>query len=261
MPAPDFVQHVFLWHLAVFQENRRRRTTVNPHLVLFVTGLESRKRPLHDERRELLAVDLREHDVHVRETAVGDPHLLPIQDEVRALLVEFRARQRILRVRTGLRLREAIRPDPLARRQLRQILFLLRFRPEIHDRQRPNSCVCAVRHRESAVNRKLFRQHGRGDFVEPRAAEFFRHASAQQAHFAGLFHQRGHQAGLFVLQVFHQRQDFLHHKFFRRLPHQFLVVAQIGRREHIARLRRFQQEAASLCCRLGQSRGGHGDFS
>src|SRR5439155_529244 len=94
-----------------------------------------------------------------------------------------------------------------------------------------------------------------------RAAVFFRNSAAHEAHFSGFFHERGHQSGLFVFQVLHQRQNFLHHKFFSRLPHQLLIVGQISGRKHVARLRRFQQEAASLCCRLGQGRGGHSGFS
>src|SRR4030081_880114 len=60
VPSPDFIKHVFFRHLAVLQEDRRRRAAVNPHLVLFIARLESRKRSLHDERREFFAVDLRE---------------------------------------------------------------------------------------------------------------------------------------------------------------------------------------------------------
>ena len=255
------MQHVFLRHFAVFEENRRGRAAVDAHLVLFVARLEPGEGAFHDERRELLAVDLREHDVHVGEPAVGDPHFLPVQDVMRAFLVQFRARQRILGIGTGLRLGEAICADPFAGRQLWQIFFLLRFRAEVHDRQRPDAGVRAVRHREPAVNRELFRQHRRRDLIEPRAAVFFRNSAAHEAHFSGFFHERGHQSGLFVFQVLHQRQNFLHHKFFSRLPHQLLIVGQISGRKHVARLRRFQQEAASLCCRLGQGRGGHSGFS
>src|SRR5256884_5131499 len=61
--------------------------------------------------RSLLAVALREHDVHVGDPAVGDPHFLPVQDVMRAFLVQFRARQRILGIGTGLRLGEAIRSE------------------------------------------------------------------------------------------------------------------------------------------------------
>ena len=113
VPAPDFVQQVFFRHLAVFQENRRRRAAVNAHLVLFVPGLEARERALDDERREFLAVNLRKHDVHVGKSAVRNPHLLPVQNVVGSFSVQFRARQRILRVRSCLRFGKAVRTDPL----------------------------------------------------------------------------------------------------------------------------------------------------
>jgi hypothetical protein len=62
---------------------------------------------------------------------------------------------------------------------------------------------------------------------------------------------------LLLYEVYNKKKNFLEDKFFRRLPDQFLVVGQISRREHIAGLWRFQEEAASLCCRLGESSSGH----
>jgi hypothetical protein len=96
MPAADLMQHVFLGHFAILEEDRRRRAAVNAHFVLFVAWLESRKGSLHDEGGELFSVNLREDDVNIRESAVGDPHLLAIQNVVCAFRIQFRASQRIL---------------------------------------------------------------------------------------------------------------------------------------------------------------------
>ena len=115
----------------------------------------------------------------------------------------------------------------------------------------------AVGHREAAVNRKFLGQDRGGNLVEPRAAEFLRHSAAQQPDFAALFHQLGHQPGLFVFEVLDERKNFLEDEFLRRLPNQLLIIRQIGRREDVPRLRRFEEEAASLCCGLGESSGGH----
>src|SRR6266852_6104410 len=114
VPAADFMQHVFFRHLAVFQENRSRRASVDAHLVLFVAGLESGKSALDDEGREFFSVDLRKHNVNIGEAAVSDPHLLPIEDVVRAFFIQFRARQRILRVGPRLRFGKAVGANPFA---------------------------------------------------------------------------------------------------------------------------------------------------
>src|SRR5262249_19169807 len=95
------------------------------------------------------------------------------------------------------------------------------------------------------------------DFVQPRAAVSFRYAPAQQAYFAALTDQFRHQARFLVFQVLHQRQHFLHHKLFRGLPDQFLIVSQIRRREHILGGRRLQQKASSLCRWFADDAGGH----
>ncbi len=115
----------------------------------------------------------------------------------------------------------------------------------------------SVRHCETAVNRQFLRQHRGGNLVESRAAVFFRHAAAHQTDFAAFFHQLDHQSWLLVFKVLDAGKNFLKDKFFRRLADQLLIVRQVGRREHIARLRRFQEEAASLGCGLGESSGGH----
>src|SRR6266700_2458210 len=208
-------------------------------------------------RSTMNAVNFCKHDVDIREAAVGDPHFLAVQDVVRALFVQFGARQRVLRIRACLRLGKAVRADPLAGGELRQILFLLRFRAKVHNRQRADASVRSVRYREAAVNGKFFREHRGGDFVQPRAAKFLRHSTTHQTDFAALFHQLRHQPGFLVLQFLDERENFLEDKFFRRLPDQFLIVGQISGREHIAWLRRFQEKASSLCCGLGESGGGH----
>ena len=80
-----------------------------------------------------------EHDVYVRESAVGDPHFLAIQNVVRAFRIQFRASQGVLRVRSGLRLGKTISADPFAGCQLGQILFLLLFVSEINDGKRSDT--------------------------------------------------------------------------------------------------------------------------
>ncbi len=54
--------------------------------MLFLAAADSREGPLDDERREVLAVYLGEHDVEVREPAVRNPHLLAVEHEAPVLL-------------------------------------------------------------------------------------------------------------------------------------------------------------------------------
>ncbi len=135
---------------------------------------KSGRAALDDEARELFAIDLREHDVNVGESAVGDPHLLAVQDPVLAVGRKHRARARGQRVRTGLRLGKAVAGEQFAGGDLRQVFFLLLFGAEIDDGDRADAGVGAVRNRERRVPRQFFRQHRRGNLVESRAAVFFR---------------------------------------------------------------------------------------
>jgi hypothetical protein len=116
--------------------------------------------------------------------------------------------------------------------------------------------VRAVRYRESAVNRQLFRQYGCGDFVESRAAEFFRNAAADEPDFGGFANEFRHQTGLLIFEIFDERQNFFHYEFFCRLADQFLIVGEVGGREHIRRRGRFQQKASAFSrCSIQSSRG------
>jgi hypothetical protein len=85
--------------------------SVNAHLVFFVAGLAAGKCALDDERGELLAIDFREDHVEIGKAAVRDPHFLTVENVVRAFFVQFGASERILRVRSCLWFRKAIRAD------------------------------------------------------------------------------------------------------------------------------------------------------
>src|SRR5258708_3235413 len=166
------MQHVFLRHLAILQENRRRRASVNPHLVLFVARLEPRERALHDERREFLAVDLSKHHVHVREAAIGDPHLLPVQDVVLALAVQLRARPPSPAVGTRKRTAPTTPPAPGF-----GYFFLSRPLPRKKTGGRlptPQRPPCPPQ--KPPIMRRLPRQPGGPILAQPRPAVLLRHA-------------------------------------------------------------------------------------
>jgi hypothetical protein len=63
----------------------------------------------HQKRREFLAADLGEDRVQIRAAAVGDPHLLAVQDVVLPSGLKIGASARGQRIGAGLRLAQAIR--------------------------------------------------------------------------------------------------------------------------------------------------------
>src|SRR4029077_202527 len=153
--APDFVQQIFFRHFAVFQEHRRGGAAMNSHFVFFVAWLASGITAFDDEGGKLFAVDFGEYDVEIREAAVGNPHLLPVQNIVRAFAVQFGAREGILRVGAGLGLAEAIRANQLRSSKLREILLFLRFGAEIDDWQSSDSRMRAVGDGKASIDGEL----------------------------------------------------------------------------------------------------------
>src|SRR5271170_4973428 len=104
----------------------------------------------------------------------------------------------------------------------------------------------AVGNGESAIYGKLFREHHRSDFIEASAAVFLRNSAAQQANLACLLDQLRHQTGLFVLQVFYERQDFLDDKLLRGLADELLVVGEVGGCKNVMWKGSLEEKAAAL---------------
>ncbi len=187
VPAADFMQQVFLRNRRVLEKDRHGRTALDAHLFFFRAGGESRRAALDDKAGEFLAIHFREHDEHVREPAVRDPHFLPVQNPVFSVGRQHGARARGERIRTGLRLGQAIAGKFFAGGDARQISLLLFFRAEINDRDRADAGVAAVRNGEGSIAGEFFGQERRGNFVQRRAAVFFRNRSAEQAQLRRLF--------------------------------------------------------------------------
>ena len=85
----------------------RGGAALDAHLLFFGAAGDAAERALHQERGELLAADLGEDGEQIRRAAVGDPHLLPVEDVVRAVGAEVGAGARGQRIGAGLRLAEA----------------------------------------------------------------------------------------------------------------------------------------------------------
>ena len=123
--AADLAQDVFHRDLDVIEIDGGGGAALQSHLLFFGAGRNAGPGAFHQKRRELLAADLGEHRVQVRDAAVGDPHLLAVEHVVRPVGREIRAGARGQRVRSGLRLGESISGDQLGRREPRKILLLL----------------------------------------------------------------------------------------------------------------------------------------
>ena len=135
----DIVQQVFARHVAILEKDRCGRTPAQAHFLFFRAHGKSRRPTLNDERREFFAIDFRENSENIRESAVGDPHFLAVQDPMAAVRRQRGAGAGILRVGTCLRLGETVRGQPFAGGEFGQIFFLLLLGAEINDGQRADS--------------------------------------------------------------------------------------------------------------------------
>jgi len=100
-----------------------------PHEVAADDDLDARRRPLDDERRDLLRIRVPRHDdEEVGDRAVGAPELLAVEN-----VVAFRragdGRREVGRIRADLRLGQGERRHG-ARREAGKVLLLLLLRPE-----------------------------------------------------------------------------------------------------------------------------------
>src|SRR5579864_1566787 len=115
----------------------------------------------------------------------------------------------------------------------------------------------AVRDGESAVNGKLFGEHGGGYFVEASAAILLGNSAAEQTQFARFFHQFRHQARLFVLQILGKRKHLFYNKLFGGLSDKLLVVTEIGGRKYVLGSGGLEKKAAAFGCGFGKHGSGH----
>ena len=157
VPLADLAQHVLHGNLRILEDERGRGGALDPHLLLLGAGGDAGEGALHEERREVLAVDLGEDGVEVGEAAVGDELLRAVQDVVFAVRGQRGDRAASQRVAAGFGLGEAVGGDPLGGDDLGEVLLLLLLRPVINQRQRPDPGVGGDRRREPAVQGRLLR--------------------------------------------------------------------------------------------------------
>ena len=98
MAFADFAKHIFDRRLRIRENQRRRAGSANSHLVFFRAVLAALL-ALDNESGKLVAVDFREHDEDVGESAVGNKHLLAVENVVGIVVSQLRGRLRVHRVR------------------------------------------------------------------------------------------------------------------------------------------------------------------
>ena len=102
--------------------------------------------------------DFREDGEEIGLAAVRDPHLLAVEDVVRAVGREVGAGFGGEGIRAGLRFAEAVGADDFGARKLRQVLLFLRLGAEEQERQRADARVRAMPAAEGAVARRTVRR-------------------------------------------------------------------------------------------------------
>ena len=174
-------------HAHVVEEDGGRVRGANPHLVLVRAVRDAAEVAGDDEGGDLslllrrIQSRLREHGVEVRDAAVGDPELLPVEDV--EVAVTARAGLDRERVRPAPRLGQAERSDVLARCELRKVAPLLRVVAEQQEAFETDAGMCAEGHGDRRVPGSNLLHHSRVTGVgEPEAAVLFRHDQPEQAH-------------------------------------------------------------------------------
>ena len=222
--------------------------------MLFVTVADAGVVTFQNKAGEFLAVHFGEDGQHVGETAVGDPHLLTVQNPMLAVRAQPRGGFRAQRVRTRTRFAQAIGADPFAAADLGQVLGFLFMRAEQNDGQQPDAAGRAEAGRERGLaGHKLSDQHVR-DVIQFQSAVFFGNVGVDETEIGGLFDQAALNLVILAFDQVVLRDDFFVKEFLRRLPDHPLFIGEIFGRIHRAGLGLLQEEPAAFddfffhCC-------------
>ena len=251
----DFAEQVAGRNPHVLQDHRRRRRAVQAHLVFFLAGGDPVEPALDEERREVLAVHPGEDDVEVGEPAVGDPHLLAVEDEA-AVRLARRAGPGPERVRAGAGLAQAVGADGLPGHQGRQVALLLLAGAEHPERQDGEVGVRPVGGAERSAPAQGAGDDGRAGLVQRQAPVGLRHVGAEQAQLAGAAQQLAGQIPVLRLQPVVLPGDLVG-ELLRRPLNQPVLLGHALRREDGVGLRRLQEPLSAA--RYGLDCGGRHD--
>src|ERR1039458_4784117 len=113
VPLANLAQQVLHRHLAIGQNQGAGGRAADAQLMLFGANRETRRLAFDQEGRKLLAIHLGEYREQIGEAAVGDPHLLAVEDVVLPVGRKHRPRAAVHGIAGGGGFRERIRADPL----------------------------------------------------------------------------------------------------------------------------------------------------
>ena len=194
------------------------------------------KGALHEKRRELFAADLREDGEEIGLAAVGDPHLLAVEDVVRAVRRKIGAGLRGQRVGSRLRLAQAIGGDHFGAGKLRQIFLLSALRCRT---AAAAACRCPrARHASRRTNRRAANCSATtmiGRQIHFHAAVAFGREDGFEPQRGGFAQQRDREVEIAVLHLFDVRRDFFIEELARRAGDGAVLFGEIFGREDVAR--------------------------
>ncbi len=200
---------------------------------------------LDEKGGELFAIDLREDRVEIGFAAVGDPHLLAVEDVVGAIRRKVGAGFGGEGIGPGLRLAEAIGADDFGARELRQVLFFLRVGAEEQERQRGDAGVRAVPSAEGAVAGELLGDHHVGGEIHLHAAVFFGREDGFESESRGFAQKRNGNVEIAMLHFFDVRRDLFIEEFARRAGDGVVLFGEIfGREDGAGRLIFYEEGTA-----------------
>src|SRR5215813_23715 len=231
---------------AVLQQQRRRRGAALAQLVFFGARSGAVVVVFDDEAGEFFAVDFGEDYIDVGERAVGDPHLLAVQNPMRPFRIESRGG--LGRESVGARpgFAQAIGRDPFARPDLRKVFFLLLLRAEINDRQKPDAGRRAEGRGERTLAGDVFRDQHRRNVIERKPAVLLRDARREQPQLARFAQQLALQFVILLFDARAVRRHLFFNVFGGRLRDHSLLFGEILRREDQTRRSIGDQETAAF---------------
>ena len=200
---------------------------------------------LDEECRKLLTVHLREDDEQVGEPAVGDPHLLAVQDKA---AVRLRDRQglRAQGVRPGVRLAQRVGADRLSAHEARQVSALLFLRAEEQQRDDGEVALRAIGGAERCRHGEGLCHDDRGDRVQLDATIGFGHVDAEQSKRATSAQKMPRSTPVLLFHSVEFGQYFLRDELLRGLTDEAVLVGAPLGCEYLVGRRLAEQPAAAL---------------
>ena len=229
----NFAEHIFHWHRNVIEIHGRGGTAGDAHLVLFRAAAHSGKVSLDQKRSELFSSNLGKYREQIGRPAVGDPHLLAVQDVVFSVRREVGAGSCGQSIGACQRFGERIRGQHFDFCQLRQVLPLLLLVAKVDDRQRADAGMSRVPAAVRAIAPHAFRRDHQRRQIHGHAAILLgdRHRGQTQFH---RFAQHGHgDARLLFADRRQIRLDFVGPEFVNHVADGEMFLAQIFGRENI----------------------------